>query len=120
MSEDPRAPSRLARSTYLSRRARTSRGQRAQALVEFALILPVFLFMLVMAIDFGRLFYTYIQINNAAREGANFGQGAPTDTIGMTARVDQEVNVQAQRGEGAVTVTSGKAIVKFDEKRSVA
>jgi len=109
MSEDPRAPSRAARSTNLSRRARTSRGQHAQALVEFALILPVFLFLLVMAIDFGRLFYTYIQINNAAREGANFGQGAPTDTVGMTARVEQEVNVQAQRGEGAVTVTASCA-----------
>lgn len=112
MSADPRAPSRARRSRYLPRRWRTSdrRGRsRAQALVEFALILPVFLFLVVITLDFGRLFFSYIQANNAAREGANFGQGAPTDTVGITARVEQEANVQGQRGAGAPVVTTACA-----------
>ncbi len=75
-------------------------------MVEFAIILPVFLFMVVLAIDFGRIFFTYIQVNNAAREGANYGQAAPNDLVGITARVNAETNAQAQRGESTVVVTS--------------
>jgi Flp pilus assembly protein TadG len=43
---------------------------RGQGLVEFALILPVMMLILLIAVDFGRLFFTYIQVNNAAREAA--------------------------------------------------
>jgi len=78
-------------------------------LVEFALIVPVFLLLVVIALDFGRLFFSYVQINNAAREGANYGQGAPTDTVGITARVNRETNSQGQRGEGTVAVATACA-----------
>jgi Flp pilus assembly protein TadG len=45
---------------------------RGQALVEFALVAPIFFFMLFALIDFGRYVY-YVQIlNNAAREGARY------------------------------------------------
>lgn len=45
---------------------------RAQALVEFALVLPVLALLLVMAIDFGRVFYGWVALNNATRIGANY------------------------------------------------
>ena len=70
-------------------------------MVEFAIILPVFLLFLLMAIDFGRLFFTYVQVSNAAREAANYGAVQPTDTSGMRARAVQEKNSQTQ-GEGAL------------------
>jgi hypothetical protein len=41
-----------------------------QSLVEFALILPVFLLFFAAALDLGRVFYANITLNNAAREGA--------------------------------------------------
>lgn len=44
----------------------------AQALVEFALILPLMLILVLGAMDFGRLFYYKIVLTNAAREGANY------------------------------------------------
>lgn len=44
----------------------------AQALVEFALILPLMLILVLGAMDFGRLFYHKIILTNAAREGANY------------------------------------------------
>src|SRR2546421_4181820 len=43
---------------------------RGQSLVEFALVLPVFLVFLAAALDLGRVFYANISLNNAAREGA--------------------------------------------------
>jgi Flp pilus assembly protein TadG len=71
---------------------------RGQTLVEFALILPVFMLLLLIAIDFGRMFFTYVQVNNAAREGAHYGAKSPTDSVGIALRVGLETNTQAQRG----------------------
>jgi Flp pilus assembly protein TadG len=92
--------------------ARRGRGTRGQAVVEFALILPVFLLLLVIAVDFGRLFFSYIQINNAAREGAAYGLHLPTDcggnpclaTSGIATHARQETNAQGQRGEAATGI----------------
>lgn len=44
---------------------------RGQAMVEFALILPLLILLLVLAIDFGRVFFGNIALANAARIGAN-------------------------------------------------
>jgi Flp pilus assembly protein TadG len=43
---------------------------RGQALVEFALVIPIFLLMLFGILDLGRAVYAYSTLNNAAREGA--------------------------------------------------
>ncbi len=46
------------------------RKTRGQSVVELALIAPVFLLLLLTALDFGRLLYAQITITNAAKEGA--------------------------------------------------
>jgi hypothetical protein len=50
---------------------------RGQTLVEFALILPAFLLLVVFIFDFGRAVYYYSAIHNAAREGARYGAVNP-------------------------------------------
>lgn len=45
-------------------------GRRGQALVEFALIVPIFVLMLVAVFDLGRAVFAYNTLTNAAREGA--------------------------------------------------
>jgi Flp pilus assembly protein TadG len=50
-----------------------------QTLVEFALILPVFMFLVVVIFDFGRVIYYYNAIHNAAREGARYGVIHPSE-----------------------------------------
>jgi PKD repeat protein len=82
---------------------------RGQALVEFALLLPVFLLLLVVAVDFGRLFFTYIQINNAAREGANYAIHDPTNTVAIKNQAIGEKNAQAQVGENAINLATSCA-----------
>jgi hypothetical protein len=50
---------------------RSSRDRgRGQALVEFALVIPIFLFVLVALFDLGRAVFSYNTLTNAAREGA--------------------------------------------------
>lgn len=44
--------------------------ERGQSLVEFALVLPIFVLVLVGIFDVGRAVYAYNTINNAARQGA--------------------------------------------------
>ena len=55
-------------------RRRTGNGSprrsRGQALVEFALVIPLFLLMLIALFDLGRAVFAYNTLTNAAREGA--------------------------------------------------
>ncbi len=44
--------------------------RRGQAVVEFALVLPIFLLLILGALDFGRAYYRLHLLTNAAREGA--------------------------------------------------
>lgn len=59
---------------FRSRRDSTSRGQ---AMVEFAMVLPLLVLLLVMAIDFGRLFFGWVGLHNAARIGADYAAQYP-------------------------------------------
>ncbi len=58
------------RPPHASRPHGRAQAARGQALVEFALVLPILAMLLLTVIDLGRLFYSQIAINNAAREGA--------------------------------------------------
>lgn len=49
------------------------RNQKGQALVEFALILPIILLLILGIVQFGMLLNSYLSLTNAAREGARTG-----------------------------------------------
>lgn len=72
-------------------------------MVEMALLLPVLLIILIGAVDLGRVFYSYITVTNAAREGARYGAANPpvdpsdpTDdhVVGIIDRVTNEASGQ--------------------------
>lgn len=48
-------------------------SEAAQTLVEFSLVLPIFLLLLFALVDFGRAFFSWQVVTNAAREGARAG-----------------------------------------------
>lgn len=52
---------------------RLSKGERGQSLVEFVLVLPIFLVLLFAIIDFGMGFHAWLTVTNSAREGARLG-----------------------------------------------
>jgi len=54
-------------------KTRLKRLERGQELVEFALVLILFLVVLMVIFDMGRAVYYYSAIHNAAREGARHG-----------------------------------------------
>lgn len=55
------------------------RNNKGQALVEFAIILPILLIILMGIIEFGMMMNSYLTIQNAAREGARLGIVGGTD-----------------------------------------
>ena len=68
-------------STCQPGRARRQR-EGGQALVEFALVVPVFLILLLGIVDFGWALRSWITVTNSAREGARTGAvGATCDDI---------------------------------------
>jgi Flp pilus assembly protein TadG len=80
---------------------------RGQAAVEFAIIIPVLVLLLLAAVDFGRLFFTFVQLQNSAREGAAYAAANPIDSApggGIWTRAMLEKNSQGQGGEGAVAM----------------
>ncbi len=52
--------------------------QRGQSLVEFALVLPVLLLLTLIAIDFGRVYLGYVNLQSLARIAANYAANNPT------------------------------------------
>ncbi len=85
--------------------------ERGQSLVETALVIPFLLILLFALVDFGRGFYTWLVVVNAAREGARVGAvQAPasqintriSDSLGALDPAELTVtltNVQGPRGE---------------------
>ncbi len=74
------------------------RGGRGQALVEFALIIPLLVLILMGAFDLGRGIYAYNVVASAAREGARYGILDPNNTaaIQSTAKANTAALDQSQ------------------------
>ena len=90
------------------------RGERGQSLVEFAMVLPLFLVVVFGIVDFGRAYSAYVQLNNGAREGARYGAvGKSSSEIvsrvrSVTAGLNQGdlgVSVSGAQGTKGSTVT---------------
>jgi len=64
-----------------TRRSRRNRS-RAQALVEFALVVPWFFLLLFGIIEAGRFIFYYETISNATREGARYAIVNGANTLG--------------------------------------
>lgn len=52
------------------KKRKKNKRESGQSLVEFALVLPIFLLLIMGIIDFGWLFYNYISVANSARNAA--------------------------------------------------
>jgi len=85
------------------------RGQRSQALIEFALVSPVLLLLLFGIIDIGRAVFYYDTVSHAAREGARVAVRAsnplPTNADVLNMVISQIIGapVTAPCPQGPVT-----------------
>ena len=89
---------------FIHRRRRT----RGQALVEFALVLPVFLLLLCGVLDFGFMLFNQLTVGSAAREGARAAViiASPPDLTVQAVAQSAANATTAGSGIGAYTVTA--------------
>src|SRR5438046_1113442 len=75
---------------------RLFRSESGNAMVELAVALPLLVLTLIGTVDFARIFYTSIELTNAARAGAQWGAAdiaSASDTAGMEAAATGAVNI---------------------------
>ena len=93
----------------MTRRQQTRHS--AQSILEFALVLPLFLLLLFGVIDFSRLLFTYVSMSNGAREMARVAavSNGWTNAAPITAFNNYTIVAGAASGSSSdgVTVISG-------------
>jgi Flp pilus assembly protein TadG len=96
---------------FVNKTIRSTHRQRGgQALVEFALLAPVMILILLAILAFGLVFSWQNVLNNAAREGARAGAVAKTDAQ-IKSNVMQNVSLLPH----CSTVLDGIVIIPKDE-----
>ncbi len=87
------------------RRSRTG-AEGGQAVVEFALLLPVLLILLFGTIEFGRVFLSYLVVVDAAHDAARVASLGGT-TSAATAAADSAVQMAGLNGANLTVDVSG-------------
>jgi len=103
---------------------KSERRRLGQALVEFAIVLPILLLVLLGIIEFARVFFIYTNLFNAAREGVRYGIVQPRDLTGVYQHVYEKVTlvptddvalqVWYDRGPGTSIFTDTSSLVVGD------
>src|SRR5690349_19527883 len=93
----------------------SERCSEGQGLVEFALVAPIFLLILLAIFDVGRGVFAYTSVTNAAREGARLAI-VNQDKTAVLAKVRQQTSVaESANGDGTdVTVDFRRADANGD------
>jgi Flp pilus assembly protein TadG len=74
-------------------RSRWPRDGRGQGLVEFALVFPVLIVLLLAIFDVGRLVFAYNDITNAARDGVRVAIVDQTANVARDATISQATSL---------------------------
>lgn len=82
---------------------RKSKRENGQAMVEFVLVLPIFLLIICMILDFGWLFFNYISVENAARNAARIACVEYTeccyDSVNKTPILEKEFDINGSQSD---------------------
>ena len=81
-------------------------SQRGQSLVELSISLVLLLVLLSGAVEFGMAFFQFVQLQDAAQEGALFGSMNPSDCAGILARVIGSSNSPVDLNGVGVTIST--------------
>lgn len=63
------------------------KSERGQSLVELAISIVILIYLLAGAVEFGLAFFQFVQLRDAAQEGALYGSMNPSDSTNIELRV---------------------------------
>ena len=81
------------------------KSERGQSLVELAISLTILLFLLAGAVEFGMAFFQFVQLRDAAQEGALYGSIHPNDPATIETRIRGSSTSPIDLSSGDVTIT---------------
>jgi hypothetical protein len=92
-----------------------NRKEVGQGLVEFALVLPVFLMLIMGIVEFGRLMFIYNSVATASREAARYGASVGINSAGVEHFRDcAGIRDTAQRLAGIAPVEHTNIDIEYD------
>jgi len=88
---------------------------KAQSMVEFALVLPILLLVIVGLLEVGRAIFMYSSLFTAAREGVRYGSAAGNNPFGDPLYQDcAGIRNAAQRAGILLNLQDGDILIEFD------
>lgn len=91
------------------------RKENGQGLVEFALVLPVFLMLIMGIVEFGRLMFIYNSVSTASREAARYGASVGVNPAGVEHFRDcSGIRDTAQRLAGIAPIEHADITIEYD------
>ncbi|WP_241985969.1 TadE/TadG family type IV pilus assembly protein [Cryobacterium sp. Hz7] len=81
------------------------RGERGAAAVEFALVLPILLLLVLGLIEFSRLYNIQISLSNAAREGARNMAIHDSQSTAKAAAIAAAPSISPSMSGGQISIT---------------
>lgn len=98
----------------------SKKRHQGQGLVEFALILPLLLLLVLGIVEFSYIFITYTSMFNAAREGTRYGVVHPKDTAEIIARTREKIMLTDPAAANITLVyDSGPGTASFTDTAAV-
>jgi Flp pilus assembly protein TadG len=85
---------------------KTGQRERGQGMVEFVLVLPIFLLLVFAIVDFGMGFHAWLTVTNSAREGARLG--AVRGTQAQIVQRVQDTSDSLDQSNMTITVTNAQ------------
>jgi Flp pilus assembly protein TadG len=90
-------------------------GARAQAMVEFAMVVSIFALMLFGIFEVGRMIYVYSAVNNASREAVRYGSAVGLDNYGkIKYQHCAGIREMARRSAYFLNLTDANIEIKYD------
>ncbi len=89
------------------------RGSKAQGMVEFALVLPILLLLVMGIIEFGRLLFIFSAVNTASAEAVRYGSAV--DDTGGTARFIDCTGIEEAAFRIGSLVNLSSVTISYDE-----
>lgn len=90
-------------------------GSRAQAMVEFAIALPVLLVLLVGIMEVGRMLLTYTLVSNASRDAVRYASTVGLDDSGTYPKYLYCAGITATANSSAYFVTLATINISYDK-----
>ena len=81
------------------------KSERGQSLVELGISLAILIFLLAGAVEFGLAFFQFVQLRDAAQEGALYGSMNPANVSGIETRIRGASTSPIDLASGDVTIT---------------